>query len=122
MVRSTTLANTQLPNFHVSISKLILLIRLLFHFNVCHIVVPIVTCPEVDLESQSKHVDHMVPGFHLNDSSNGNHGFTLLGEGETPTLSHQMKVIVYTYNNVVPVLFTYIICFICFNVGYCQSI
>jgi len=54
--------------------------------------VPIVTCPEVDLESQAKHIDHIIPGFHLNDSSSGNNGFTLLGEGETPTLSHQMKV------------------------------
>jgi beclin 1 len=34
----------------------------------------------------------MIPGFHLNDSSSGNNGFTLLGEGESPTLSHQMKV------------------------------
>ncbi|XP_050420324.1 beclin-1-like protein [Adelges cooleyi] len=53
---------------------------------------PIVTCPEVDLESQAKQVDHIIPGFHLNDSSGGNNGFTLLGEGETPTLSHQMKI------------------------------
>lgn len=34
----------------------------------------------------------MISGFHLNDSSSGNNGFTLLGEGETPTLGHQMKV------------------------------
>lgn len=54
--------------------------------------VPIISCPEVDLESQTKHVDHMIPGFHLNDSTGGNNGFTLLGEGEMPTLSHQMKV------------------------------
>jgi len=54
--------------------------------------VPIVACPEVDLESQAKHIDHIIPGFHLNDSYSGNNGFTLLGEEETPTISHQMKV------------------------------
>lgn len=64
---------------------------MIYDFCFC-VSVPIITCPEVDLESQAQHVDHMIPGFHLNDSSNGNNGFTLLGEGETPTLSHQMKV------------------------------
>lgn len=81
--------------------------------------VPIVTCPEVDLDSQSKHVDYVVPGFHLNDSSSGNHGFTLLGEGETPTLSHQMKVTlrVPTYDNLVRFINT--IHFICLFIDYC---
>lgn len=59
---------------------------------VCHDAVPIITCPEIDLESQVSHVDQMIPGFHLNDSSSANNGFTLLGEGEAPTLSHQLKV------------------------------
>lgn len=66
--------------------------RIEFNSVVCYETVPIITCPEIDLESQASHVDLMVPGFHLNDSSNGNNGFTLLGGGEPPTLSHQMKV------------------------------
>lgn len=85
--------NLTTPNFHVSEPvKMILVyfdsIRLFFFF----MTVPIISCPEVDIESQAKQVDQMIPGFHLNDSTGANNGFTLLGEGETPTLSHQMKV------------------------------
>ncbi|XP_024082668.1 beclin-1-like protein isoform X2 [Cimex lectularius] len=52
---------------------------------------PIHASPEVDLEAAS--IDHLVPAFQLEDSGNGNNGFTLLGaQGESGDLSHHMKV------------------------------
>lgn len=59
--------------------------------------VPILSSPEVDLESQSASLDHIVPAFRLFESANGSNGFTLVGS-ETPAtgnISHTMKV--YTF-------------------------
>lgn len=56
--------------------------------------VPILSSPEVDLESQSASLDHIVPAFRLVESANGSNGFTLVGS-ETPAtgnISHTMKV------------------------------
>lgn len=63
-------------------------------FDCSEFLVPILSNPEVDLESQTASLDHLIPAFRLVESANGSNGFTLVGS-EAPTtgsLSHIMKV------------------------------
>ncbi|KAF5281826.1 hypothetical protein FQA39_LY05040 [Lamprigera yunnana] len=54
---------------------------------------PIISNPDVDLESQATSVDHFVHPCRLSDSGNGINGFMLISDaGEVETISNQMRV------------------------------
>ncbi|XP_054258062.1 beclin-1-like protein [Macrosteles quadrilineatus] len=61
--------------------------------TLAELTLPILSSPEVDLESQTASLDHMIPAFRLMDSANGSNGFTLVGNENSTTgsLSHIMK-------------------------------
>lgn len=56
--------------------------------------VPILSTPEVDLESQTASLDHIVPAFRLVESANGSNGFTFVGNETSShgSLNHIMQV------------------------------
>lgn len=61
--------------------------------TLAELTLPVISNPDVDLESQATSVDHFVHPCRLSDSGNGINGFMLISDsGEVETISNQMRV------------------------------